>query len=395
MRTFRSLRHRNYRLYFAGQLVSLIGSWTQITALMWLAHVQSDGESKWPAFLAAVQIGPTFLLGPWGGLIADRVSKRGLIIRTQAVFLSCAVALIVLHVTGSLSVWAMLAVMFVHGIVQAIDLPARLSFVPGLVERTDLANAVALNSLLFNVARALGPAVAAILLSLGPTGPLWCFALNAVSYLAVIIALTGMRIPPNPDVPHAASPHGGFRVLAHTPGLLTLVFLAGLVACGGWPLLALLPSFADRVLGHGEGGYGTLLSAVGIGALGGALVAATFANDVRRKVLLFGGLVVVSAALIGLFITTMLSVATACCVVFGFGMILFFATGQAAVQLGTADADRGKVMGIWAMMLSAGVPLGNLVLGPAADVFGIKNVIAVQAATIALTATLLLIRRVP
>jgi predicted MFS family arabinose efflux permease len=182
--------------------------------------------------------------------------------------------------------------------------------------------------------------------------------------------------------------------LARTPGQLTLVLLAGLVASGGWPLLALLPSFSHRVLERGEGGYGTLLSAVGIGALSGALTAATFGSEIRRRLLLFGGLVMVSAALVGLFATTLLPLATACCVVFGFGMILFFAIGQAAVQLGTADADRGKVMGIWAMMLSAGVPLGNLVLGPAADVFGIKAVIAIQAGAISIAAAILLVKKV-
>ena len=155
MRTFRSLRHPNYRLYFVGQLLSLIGSWTQITALVWLAHEQT-GQAKWPAFLAAVQIGPTFLLGPWGGALADRVPRRGLIVRTQFAFLTCAAILLGLHLGGQLTVGAMLAVMFAHGVVQAIDLPARLAFVPGLVGRDDLSNAVALNSLC-STARALGP----------------------------------------------------------------------------------------------------------------------------------------------------------------------------------------------------------------------------------------------
>lgn len=392
MRTFRSLRHRNYRLYFVGQLVSLIGSWTQITALMWLAH-ELTGEAKWPAFMSAVQIGPTFLLGAWGGSLADRLPKRGLIIRTQAVFLACALALLGLHLAGHLTVWAMLAVMFVHGIVQAIDLPARLAFVPGLVARADLHNAVALNSLLFNVARAIGPALAALLLGLGRDGALWCFLLNAASYLAVIVALVGIRLPPEPPLIIARNPLGGLHALLTVPGHFTLALLAGLVAMGGWPLLALLPSLADRELGQAEKGYGTLLSAVGVGALAAALTAATLGSDMRAKVLLLGGLVLVAGALVGIWTTTALPVATACCTMFGFGMILFFATGQSVVQLGTSDADRGKVMGIWAMMLSAGVPLGNLVLGPAADVFGVKTIIAVQSVTIALAAIILASRR--
>lgn len=394
MRTFRSLRHRNYRLYFAGQLVSLVGSWTQITALMWLAHVESNGEAKWPAFLSAVQIGPTFLLGAWGGTLADRLPKRGLIIRTQAVFLSCALALLALHVIGQLTVWAMLAVMFVHGLVQAIDLPARLAFVPALVARADLSNAVALNSLLFNVARAVGPALAAMLLGLGKDGALWCFLINAVSYLAVIVALAGIHVAPEPAPISESKPLAGFHVLAGNRDLFALVLLAGFVATGGWPLLALLPSLAEGELGHAEGGYGTLLSSVGLGALLAALTAATFAGEVRPKVLLLGGLILVAGALVGIWGTTALPVASVCCVFFGYGMILFFATGQSVVQLGTVDADRGKVMGIWAMMLSAGVPLGNLVLGPAADVFGVKVVIVIQSGAIALAAFILATRHV-
>src|SRR4029079_2665205 len=145
-------------------------------------------------FLFAVQIGPTFLLGPWGGALADRVPRRGLIVRTQCAFLTCALILLGLHLSGQLTVGAMLAVMFAHGIVQAIDLPARLAFVPGLVGREDLANAVALNSLLFNVARAIGPGLAGLLLSTAGAG--WCFIVNALSYLAIILALSLIRTPP-------------------------------------------------------------------------------------------------------------------------------------------------------------------------------------------------------
>lgn len=392
MRTFRSLRHPNYRLYFIGQLLSLIGSWTQITALVWLAH-DATKEAKWPAFLAAVQIGPTFLLGPWGGALADRVPRRGLIVRTQFAFLTCALILLGLHLAGQLTVGAMLAVMFAHGVVQAIDLPARLAFVPGLVVREDLSNAVALNSLLFNVARAIGPALAALLLE--SVGAAWCFIVNALSYLAVIGALLLIRAPASENgdglVPTEG---GGFRVIGLRPELHTLFVLASLAAIGGWPLLALLPSFADTVLGHGQTAYGTILSAVGVGALLAALTAATFGNEVRRKVLLLGGLVAVATALTGLSAVRSLPLATACCILFGFGMILFFATGQTLVQLGTADADRGKVMGVWAMVLSAGVPLGNLVFGPLADVFGVPAVIVIQAATIGIAVVLLLFRRV-
>jgi len=358
---------------------------------MWLAH-ELTHEAKWPAFLAAVQIGPTFLLGPWGGALADRVSKRGLIIRTQFVFLGCALALLAFYLADSLTIWAMLGVMFVHGIVQAIDLPTRLAFVPGLVARTDLSNAVALNSLLFNVARAVGPAIAAVLLA--SAGPVWCFLLNALSYLAVIIAVACIQIPLKPARVDAPSVGGGFRALARKPGLLTLVLISGIVASGGWPLLALLPLYSATEMKLAEGGYGTLLSCVGIGALGAALTAATLGNDVNRRAILLGGLILVGIALGVISTTPAFVVAAGGCVLFGFGIILFFATGQTVVQLDTADGDRGKVMGVWAMMLSAGVPIGNLVLGPLADYLNdVRAVIAVQAGVIAIAAFFLLLRR--
>ena len=383
MRTFRSLRHRDYRLYFVGQLVSLIGSWTQVTALMWLAHEQTQ-QAKWPAFLVAAQIGPTLLLGAFGGALADRMPMRRLIARTQVGFLGCAASLLLLYYTGWLTVPAMLAVMFAHGVIQAIDLPARLAFVPSLVDRDDLINAVALNSLLFNAARAVGPAVAGILLAWG--GPGACFVVNAVSYLAILAAIALIRARPAvPDTPQRVR-GGGFGVLAKQPGMLVLVILAGAAAVGGWPLMALLPSFADSVLGAGQAGYSFLLSAVGVGALVAALTAATFGTEARRKPFLLGGLLLTAAALAGLTAARTIWPAAGCCAVFGYGMILFFATGQSAVQLGTVDANRGKVMGVWAMVLSAGVPVGNLVFGPAADAFGLTAVLCVQTAILAAAA---------
>jgi predicted MFS family arabinose efflux permease len=306
------------------------------------------------------------------------------------------VILLGLYLAGQLTVGAMLAVMFAQGIVQAIDLPARLAFVPGLVAREDLSNAIGLNSVLFNVARAAGPFVADVLMT--RAGVAWCFIFNALSYVAIIVALLLIDVPTaRCKVRTTAGEVGGFGVIARRPGLRTMFAVAGLAAVGGWPLLALLPSFASTVLGLGEqaqGGYGTMLSAVGVGALGAALTAATIGNEVRRKVLLLGGLVAVTAGLTGLTFTRWLPAAAGFCILFGFGMILFFATGQTLVQLATADADRGKVMGVWAMVLSAGVPLGNLVFGPAADLFGVPVMIGVEAGMIGLAAVVLLMREV-
>lgn len=391
MQTFRSLRHRNYRLYFVGQMISLIGSWMQTTALMWLAYDLTH-ESKWPAFLMVAIVGPTLLLGPWAGSLADRCRKHTLILRTQLGFLTTASVLSILVFAGQINIWLLLTVMICHGIVQAIDLPTRLAFVPDLVEREDLINTVALNSVQFNVARAIGPAVAGLLLA--TVGPAVCFLINALSYVAVLTALLLMRGFRETHMDRPRSAESGFAVLRRHPRLLMLIVLAGWVSASGWSLLALLPAFAEKVLGMKEGGYSTMLSAVGVGALLAALTAATFGSESRQRWHLLAGLASVSIGLFGMSQARTLFLAAGCCGMFGYGMILFFATGQGLVQMGAANEHRGKIMGFWAMMLSGGAPIGNLIFGPAADVWGVTSVIVVQGLMMATATIAFLIRRV-
>jgi len=380
MRTFRSLRHRNYRLYFIGQMISLIGSWMQTTALMWLAYDLTK-QSKWPAFLMVAMIGPTLLLGAWSGSLADRSHKHSLIIRTQIAFCTSASVLTLLVFNDLINIWLLLALMFCHGIIQAIDLPSRLAFVPDLVEREDLINTVALNSVQFNVARAIGPAVAGFLLA--EVGPGMCFMLNALSYIPVLIALLLMRGFREHKRSGTHRVGGAYRVLLAKPDLLAVILLAGWMSLSAWPLLSLLPALAATVLDMRERGYSMMLSSIGAGALLAGLTAATIGSEQRQHRLLLGGLSCVLLALFGLSQPTDLTFASLCCAVFGFGMILFFATGQGLVQLGVDDQHRGKVMGIWAMMLSGGAPLGNLVFGPAADEWGVTTMIVVQATMVA------------
>src|SRR5262245_19086011 len=188
--TFRALRHRNYRLFFLGQMVSVVGSWVQLTALMWLAFRLTE-TSRWPALVAAAQQLPGFVLGAWGGALADRLPRRVLIIQTQTLLLVLALALAGLTFAGVATVWHLLAIAVASGVVNAVDLPARLAFLVEMVGKEDLVNAVALNSLMFNLARAAGPALGAWLLLHG--GPAACFLLNALSYLAVLAALARMH----------------------------------------------------------------------------------------------------------------------------------------------------------------------------------------------------------
>jgi MFS family permease len=384
--TFRALRHRNYRLYFTGQMVSLTGSWVQTTALMWLAY-RLTGESRWPAFVMALQVFPTCVLGVWGGALAERWPRRAVIMRTQAALMVNALLLAALVLGGHVEPWHLLVVAGVGGLISAIDLPARLSFVVDMVGREDLMNAVALNSLTFNLARALGPALGALLLrTLGP-GP--CFLINGLSYLGVLTALYRMQVSGSPARPSgrlAGSVREAFRYLAGRPALTLLLVLVAVMAFFGWPVLSLLPGLAQRRLGATEFGYGLLVSGVGGGALLAALTIATFGSLARGRRFVTLGVGVTAVALLGLSLVRSLPLAAACCVLVGYGLILFMSTSQGIVQLSAADHNRGPILGIWSMVLSGSQPLGNLLLGPAADRYGEAAVVRVQALGCALAA---------
>jgi MFS family permease len=376
--TFRSLRHRNYRLYFFGQLISLVGTWMQTTALMWLVFLLT-GKSMWTALITVAQILPTVLLGPWGGALADRWAKRPLIFWTQSAYLVLALLLAVLVLFGSAEPWQLVLVTVATGIVTAVDLPARLSFVMDMVGREDLINAVALNSLLFNVARAVGPMLAVPLMTI--LGPGQCFLANAASYLAVLWALACMDIT---GAPRSGNPKRGgeasalwegFRYLAEKPVLIFLILLAGSTALYGWPYQALLPALAHH-LGVDKEGYGWMLTGTGAGALAAALTVATFGSPGRNGPFIATGVAIVTAGLLGLSQAGDLFLAVVFSALTGYGLILFLATSQSVFQLSSAEHNRGRVMAIWAMVLSGAVPLGNILAGPAADRWGESVVLA-------------------
>jgi MFS family permease len=373
---FRALRHRNYRLYFSGQLVSLIGSWVQTTALMWLAY-KLTGQSRWPALIAAAQVLPTCLLGAWGGHLADRRARRPLIFATQAALLALAVLLGVLVLYFRVTAWHLLAVSLACGVVNAVDLPARLAFVMEMVGRDDLINAVALNSVLFNVARAVGPALGAWFLDLVGPGP--CFLINGLSFVAVLAALALMTLPwrAAPAAHHAerASLWAGFRYLAGRPALVLLLVLTGALSLFGWPVLSLLPALADQHLHRSEGGYGSMLSALGAGAMLAALLVATFGSLGRSRLFLGAGVTLSAASLVCLSYAPSLPAAVACCAGLGCGLIMFFATGQSVMQLSSREHNRGRVMGVWSMVTSGGMPIGSLLAGWAADAWGVPLVV--------------------
>ena len=394
-RTFRSLRHPDYRRYFFGQIVSFTGSWMQSAALMWLIY-DLTADPLWPPLMLVAQVGPTLLLGTWGGTLADRLPKRRLIMATQFGFLVTALMLAGVTVAGLASPWVLLAIQLLNGVLQSADLPARLSFAPDLVPREDLINAVSLNSMLFNSARAVGPALAggAFLLAdaasaaglaggLRPTllGAVGCFAFNAVSYVAVLVALDRITADGR-GRPHAGDPSiwEGFRLAWASPQVRGLLLLSGLLCVFAWPALTLFPAFTKTVLGHSEKEYSVLVSALGLGALLSALTTATFGNSARRGAFLLGGAILATAGLTGLAASTALPLALASTAALGYGLILYLSTGQSALQLDSTAETRGRMMALWAMMLSASAPVGHLAAGVAAQRVPVPHVFAALAA---------------
>jgi MFS family permease len=265
------------------------------------------------------------------------------------------------------------------GIVNAIDLPARLAFVIDLVGRDDLPNAIALNSMLFNLARMFGPMISGVsfaLIGRGETGQSAagvCFLLNGLSFVAVLTALAWMELPRTVK-PHrrrsgdaADSLWAGFRYLAQHPPLILLLLLSGAMSLFGWPILSLLPAVADLRLQGSTDAYAWMLSAIGGGAGIASLIVASFGSRIRRRWFLAAGVGLAAASLFGLALARSLPVAATCCAFLGCGLILFFPTSQAIMQLHSADRMRGRVMGIWSMVLSGAHPLGHLLAGRAAD----------------------------
>lgn len=371
---FRALRHRDYRLYFWGQAVSLVGTWLQQAALVWLAY-DLTGLSTWTGLVSMATILPTAFLAPFSGWLADLFAKKRIVQLAQTGMLIQAASLAILVWAGQatperLVLWSLFA-----GLLQAIDLPTRLSFIKELTGPEDLANAVALNSMQFNLARALGPALAAGLLAL--VGPACCFALNALSYAAVLAVLWAMRA--RGETMEGTVARGGIwegaRFALNHPPVGRLLVLVSLVALAGWPVLSLLPQVAVQRLGWHEAGYGTLLSAVGVGAVLSSLLVARRGFSASPWVYLRTGIVIAALGELVLAHAPAGWCGMAGAFLLGMGLILFIPTAQGVVQMAAVDGVRGRVMALWTMGMSLATPIGNAVTGPLADRYGVSMVL--------------------
>lgn len=366
---FRSLGSRAYRHYFFGQAISLLGTWMQHAALGWLAF-SFHQQSRWPAWVQAAQLLPSVLIGPIAGMLIDRVPKRILIICTQLSLIFFALVLATAEIMDWLDPNLLILWAVASGMVMAIDLPARLSYLVDLVGRDHLPNAVALNSFAFNLARALGPSLAAAML--WRFGVEACFLLNALSYASVIFALWGNQTP---GAPHPRPVDGNRASTRIPPNLLGMIGLAGAVSCLGWPVLALSPGYAAQVLLMGPTAYSLVVGAIGLGALGACGVVATEKTAAHRGARMGASLICVSIGLLTMGMVNILVFSLLGALLVGLGMVGFMATAQTVIQMGAPPELRGRILGTWTATLSGALPLGNFVAGPLADAWGVDWVL--------------------
>lgn len=389
----RALRHRNFRLFWTGQLVSLVGTWMQMVARGWLV-LELTHSPFWLGMVGFANSVPVLLLSLWAGAIADNVSKRKLVIVTQAISMVMAFVLAALTWTSTVQVWHILAISLVLGTVFAFDAPTRQSFTVELVNgKEDLMNAVALNSAIFNGARVLGPAIGAV--ALAWQGPGMAFFLNGLSYLAVLYGLFRIDVKEREKKVAAKSEKQileGLRFVRHDKVIGPLMLIVSVVSVFAFPYVVLLPIFADTILRVGETGYGTLMAFSGIGSLIGAVGLAfqSGRSTVKRGRLVLIGSIGLPIFLAIFSLSPLYLVSLVTLIGVGWTMIAVNATINTVVQTNVPDELRGRVNGVFAFLFIGMAPLGNLQAGLIADHFGAPMALFVGAITCLVVTALVL-----
>ena len=373
----RALRHRNFQLFFGGQLISLIGTWMQVIAQSWLVYRLTGSSLLLGAVGFAAQI-PVFLMAPLGGTTADRHGRKHVVIATQTSSMILAFILAALTLTGKVQIWQVFLLAALLGVVNAFDLPARQAMLIDMVGKEDLMNAIALNSSMFNGSRIVGPAIAGVLVA--SIGEGWCFFANGASYIAVIISLLLMRVNTRRTLAAGSAAQQvieGFRFVRRTAPIRALLLLLGLVSLVAMSCTVLMPVFADRLLHRGARGLGVLMASAGVGALLGALTLA-----LQSGVAALGRWIALSCAGFGLFLL-MFSfsqhfwLSTALLFPVGFCMIFEMSSSNTLIQAMVPDELRGRVMAIYSMMYMGMAPFGALMGGALADRLGAPLTVAV------------------
>jgi MFS family permease len=374
-----ALRSRNYRLFFAGQGLSLIGSWMTNVATVWLVYNLSDSPWMLGVVGFTSQI-PTLILLPFAGVLIDRWNRHRVIVATQILAMVQSLALAVLALTGVINIWHILVLSFCQGAINAFDAPARQAFVPELVEKKeDLANAIALNASMFNGARLIGPAIAGLLIA--TVGASYCFLIDGLSYIAVIAGLLAMQIKARNIAATNTKPlqrlKEGFVYAFGFPPIRAILLLLALVSFAGVSYTVLVPIFATKILQGGPQTLGFLMAASGVGAFAGAIYLIS-----RKSIVGLGKWIAISPAilgfgLIGLGLSRVLSLSLIMMLFVGFGFILQFAGGNTFLQTIVEDDKRGRVMSIYTMAFFGVTPFGNLVAGGLASYIGAPNTVII------------------
>jgi MFS family permease len=369
--TFAALQYRNYRLWFIGQLISLVGTWMQITAQGYLVFQLTRS----PAFLGYVGFAsglPSLLFMLYGGVIADRVSKRRLLLTTQSIMMLLAFLLAGLTFARQVQPWHIIGLAFGLGVATAFDAPARQAFVFDLVKQADLANAIALNSSMFNLATVVGPAVGGLVYAL--VGPAWCFTLNSLSFVGVLMALSLMRLQPlaprTRSTAALADLKEGLSYIREDETVRILIGVAAVISLFGLSYMTLIPAWATTVLAGNEATNGWLQSARGLGALSGALMIAALGRFTFKGKLLTLGMFVFPMFLLFFATVRWLPLALLALVGVGWGFMVLFNMANTLIQTLVSDQLRGRVVSIYTLSFFGLAPLGALLAGWLAEVIG-------------------------
>ena len=375
---FASLKNRNFRLYFGGQCVSLVGTWMQQIAMSWLVFRLTGSVFLLATVTFMAQI-PVLVVTPYMSVFVDRFNRRALLVVTQSLSMVQALLMALLTLTGWIEVWHIMVLSLLIGLINALDNPTRQSFYPSLVPAEKLGNAIALNSAVINGSRLIGPAVGGVLIGLLGEGI--CFLLNGVSYIAVIIALLMMRIKPNRETVVKQrvweDMRDGFLYVAHDMPIRSLLLLMSAISFFGLPLMTFIPAYVKTILGGESEMLGLLLSCVGVGSFIAALYLAA-----RKSVLGLGKVVMLSGALlgIGLVVMSFVTVPWVLCVPVGFTIIAAVASINTLLQTLSREDKRGRVMGYMAMAFTGMAPVGSMVLGAIEKFAGLQNIILLSGA---------------
>ncbi len=369
---FPAFQSRNFRRYFPGQVISMIGTWIQMVAQGWLV-LEITGSAFDVGVVAAASTLPTLFLSLFGGVIVDRYSKRTILLWTQSAAMILAFILGVFAVTGTVTIWIIIVLSFLLGCVNALNVPALQAFLSEIVEREDLASAIAMNSAIYNVSRVIGPAIAGFLISAAGSGV--AFLVNGVSFFAVILSLLSMKdlsekIREINPVHPLQSIREGLKYSWDHPLIRTVVLFIAVIAIFAWSYVTMLPVIAKQTFGMDASGLGYLYGVSGLGSVIGTVVVSIYSKKIDPLFFIAGGNILFALALIGFTFTTILPVALFFLFIAGFGLVAAVSTMSATIQSTVDDRFRGRVMSLYMMVFMGFMPIGNVEIGYLSEHFG-------------------------